>query len=131
MNSYESKVQRFLQSLRIRFSSDLSCMLSRIDKIISYLYSKFINRQRSAIKQREVTEAPLCMELKWKRFLELLVGLILSFADPITDILTLVDYVREEHVKWFRAGLRFVVLPCLCYLAMYWYILTSEHDYCR
>ena len=132
MNSYESKVQRFLQSLQIRLSSDLSsCMLSRIDKIISYLYSKFINRQRLAIKQREVTEALLSMELKWKRFFELLVGLILSFDDPITDILTLVEYVREEHVKWFRAGLLLVVLPCLCYLAVYWYILSSEHDNCR
>ena len=106
-------------------------MLSCIDKIITYLHSKFINRQRSAIKRREVTEALLRMELKCRRFFELLVGLILSFADPITDILTLVEYAREEHVKWFRAGLLFVVLPCLCYSAAYWYILTSEHDNCR
>lgn len=59
---------------------------------------------------------------------ELLVGVILSFADPITDILTLVEYYRAEHFKWFRAGLAFVVLPCLCYIAVYWYWFTTEYD---
>lgn len=71
-----------------------------LDKIISHLYSKFIIRQRLAIKQRKVIEALLSMGLtEWKSFLQLLTGVILSFTDPITDILTLVEYYHAEHFK--------------------------------
>ena len=40
-----------------------------------------------------------------------LVGAILSFADPITDILTLVQFYLEGHKTWFVVGLAFVSLP--------------------
>lgn len=43
---------------------------------------------------------------------------ILSFADPITDILTLVEFYREDHKTWFTVGLAFVVLPCVAFLML-------------
>lgn len=45
----------------------------------------------------------------------LFVGIILSFADPITDILTLVEFYRAGHKTWFGVGLVFVILPCLVF----------------
>ena len=42
-------------------------------------------------------------------------GAILSFADPITDILTLVEFYRANHKIWFGVGLTFVLLPCLAF----------------
>ena len=43
---------------------------------------------------------------------------ILSFADPMTDILTLVEFYREDHKTWFAVGLAFVVLPCVSFFAL-------------
>ena len=43
---------------------------------------------------------------------------ILSFADPMTDILTLVEFYREDHKTWFGVGLAFVVLPCVRFFYM-------------
>ena len=42
-------------------------------------------------------------------------GAILSFADPITDILTVVEFYRSDHKTWFGVGLTFVLLPCFAY----------------
>ena len=36
-------------------------------------------------------------ELKWYDIIEVLFGTILSFADPVTDILTLVEFYRANH----------------------------------
>ena len=47
-----------------------------------------------------------------KNFL-FLFGIVQSFADPITDILTLVEFYRADHKTWFRVGLCFVILPCI------------------
>lgn len=46
-------------------------------------------------------------ELKWYDIFVVLFGTILSFADPITDILTLVEFYRADHKTWFGAGLTF------------------------
>ena len=54
-------------------------------------------------------------DLKWYSPFVLLVGAILSFADPITDILTLVEFYRADHITWFGVGLTFVLLPCLAF----------------
>ena len=59
------------------------------------------------------------MKVKWYSVLELLVGVILGFADPITDILTLVEFYRADHKTWFGVGLAFVILPCLFFLVVY------------
>ena len=54
-------------------------------------------------------------DLKWYNPFVFFVGAILSFADPITDILTLVEFYRADHKVWFGVGLIFVLLPCLAY----------------
>ena len=56
---------------------------------------------------------------KWYSPFVLLVGAILSFADPITDILTLVEFYRADHITWFGVGLTFVLLPCLAFPVVY------------
>ena len=48
-------------------------------------------------------------ELKWYDIFVVLFGTILSFADPITDILTLVEFYRADHKTWFGVGLTFVI----------------------
>ena len=57
-------------------------------------------------------------ELKWYSILKLLFGTILSIADPITDILTLVEFYRTDHKTWFGVGLTFIILPSLFFLFM-------------
>ena len=51
------------------------------------------------------------MDVKWYSKYVYLVGAVLSFADPITDILTLAEFYREDHKTWFVVGLCFVFLP--------------------
>ena len=55
-------------------------------------------------------------ELKWYGIFLVLFGTILSFADPITDILTLVEFYRADHKTWFAVGLIFIILPSLFFL---------------
>ena len=55
-------------------------------------------------------------EFKWYRILEVLFGTILSIADPITDVLTLVEFYRTDHKTWFGVGLTFIILPSLFFL---------------
>ena len=55
-------------------------------------------------------------ELKWYRILEVLFGTILSIADPITDVLTLVEFYRTDHKTWFGVGLTFIILPIVLFL---------------
>ncbi len=61
-----------------------------------------------------------------------LFGAILSFADPITDILTLAQFYRADHKIWFYVGLSFVILPCLvfpiAYLVVWNQTLTQYSD---
>ena len=52
-------------------------------------------------------------ELKWYDILSVLFGITLSIADPITDILTLVEFYRADHKTWFGVGLCFIILPML------------------
>ena len=52
-------------------------------------------------------------------------GAILSFADPITDILTLVEFYRANHKIWFGVGLTFVLLPCLVFPQVFYQLRIS------
>ena len=61
--------------------------------------------------------------LKWYSPFVFLVGAILSFADPITDILSLVEFYRNDHKTWFGVGLAFVILPCLLFSIL---VLSKE-----
>ena len=54
-------------------------------------------------------------DLKWYSPFVFLAGAILSFADPITDILTLVEFYRNDRKIWFGVALAFVILPCLVF----------------
>ena len=54
-------------------------------------------------------------ELKHSIFV-VLFGTILSIADPVTDILTLVEFYRADHKTWFGVGLTFIILPSLFFL---------------
>ena len=54
--------------------------------------------------------------LEWCSILEVLFGTILSIADPITDVLTLVEFYRTDHKTWFGVGLTFIILPSLFFL---------------
>ena len=58
-------------------------------------------------------------DLKWYIPFVLLVGAILIIADPITDILTLVEFYRTDHKPWFGVGLAFVILPCFVFPILY------------
>ena len=72
--------------------------------------------------ERKDTKVLLSMkveDLKWYSPFLLLVGAILSIADPITDILTLVEFYRADHKTWFGVGLAFVILPCLLFPIVY------------
>ena len=57
--------------------------------------------------------------LKWRDIFLALLGTILSFADPITDILTLVEFYCADHKKWFTVGLIFIVFPCSLYFLIH------------
>ena len=48
-------------------------------------------------------------ELKWYEIVSIFFGIILGFADPITDILTLVEFYRADHKTWFGVGLSFII----------------------
>ena len=59
-------------------------------------------------------------ELKWYDIFFALLGTILSFADPITDILTLVEFYHAGQATGFVLGLCFIILPCLFCLYLKW-----------
>ena len=65
-------------------------------------------------------------EIKRHDIFLIVFGIILGFADPITDILTLVEFYREDHKTWFGVGLTFVVLPCFVFLLNYYVLKKSE-----
>ena len=58
-------------------------------------------------------------ELKWYGIFVPLFGTILSIADPITDVLTLVEFYRTDHKTWFGVGLTFIILPSFFFLILY------------
>ena len=57
-------------------------------------------------------------DLKWYSPILFLAGAILSVADPITDILTLVQFYRNDHKTLFGVGLLFVILPSLTFVIL-------------
>ena len=65
-------------------------------------------------------------EIKRHDIFLIVFGIILGFADPITDILTLVEFYRKDHKTWFGVGLTFVVLPCFVFLLTYYVLKKSE-----
>ncbi|XP_078356856.1 XK-related protein 6-like [Oculina patagonica] len=66
--------------------------------------------------------------VKWYSTFLYLFASILSFADPITDILMVMEFYRTDHAIWFGVGLTFVILPGLLLLIIqliYFRVLSS------
>lgn len=63
--------------------------------------------------------------IHWYDVFFFLLGAILSFADPFTDILTLVVFYREDHKTWFGVGLAFVILPCFVFPFVHYFSTLS------
>ena len=61
-------------------------------------------------------------QFKWYDIFVDLFGTILSFADPTTDILTLVEFYREDHKTWFVVGLCFIILP------LFFFAFINQYD---
>ena len=66
-------------------------------------------------------------ELNWYNILKVLFGTILSIADPITDVLTLVEFYRTDHKTLFGVGLTFIILLSLFFLLIN-YVLRLMSD---
>lgn len=58
--------------------------------------------------------------IKKKDILMLLPLTALSLADPITDILTLMEFYSAGHKSWFAVGLIFFILPCFAFSPIFW-----------
>ena len=58
-------------------------------------------------------------EITRKDILMLLPLSALSLADPITDILALIEFYSEGHKIWFAVGLIFLIAPCFMFSAMF------------
>ena len=61
-------------------------------------------------------------EPKWYDIFVPLFGAVLSVADPITDILTVVEFYRTDHKTWFGVGLTFFILPSLFFLLINYFV---------
>ena len=71
-------------------------------------------------------------ELKWYSIFVVLLGAILSIADPITDVLTLVEFYRTDHKTWFGVGLTFIILPSFFFfLINYFSFRWSDDEKCQ
>ena len=68
--------------------------------------------------------------IKWYSTFLYLLASILSFADPITDILMVVEFYRTDHKIWFGVGLTFVILPglLLAIIQMVYFRFLSSSD---
>ena len=51
-------------------------------------------------------------------------------ADPITDILTLVEFYRADHKTWFVVGLCFIILPLVFFLFINFAHLDEDDNRC-
>lgn len=58
-------------------------------------------------------------EIKKKDILMLLPLTALSLADPITDILALMEFYSASHKSWFAVGLIFFILPCFAFCPIF------------
>lgn len=78
---------------------------------------------------KKVTKVDFTMkveDLKWYSPCLFLAGAILGVADPITDILTVVEFYSNDHKILFGVGLLFVILPCLPFVLVVCSILVAD-----
>ena len=67
---------------------------------------------------------------KWYDIFVDLFGITLSISDPITDILTLVEFYRADHKTWFVVGLCFIILPLVFFLFINFAHLDEDDNRC-
>ena len=67
---------------------------------------------------------------KWYDIFVDLFGITLSITDPITDILTLVEFYRADHKTWFVVGLCFIILPLVFFLFINFAHLDEDDNRC-
>lgn len=65
-------------------------------------------------------------DLKWYSTFFFLLGAILGFADQVTDALTLAEFYKEKHRRWFQWGVIFMVVPCVVFLMVYMLTITFD-----
>ena len=95
--------------------------------VVNYsLQHTCVNTSRSSRRTNEKSVDMEKEDLKWYSPFVFLVEAMLSFADPITDILTLVEFYRADHKIWFGVGLTFVLLSCLAFPAMFYMLRTRR-----
>ena len=76
-------------------------------------------------------DAPYVKNLKWYSTFGFLTGAILGFADPITDVFTLVEFYRENDMIWFRLGLTFMLVPCFVFTLISCLTVDNCDDACE
>lgn len=76
-------------------------------------------------------EMVICKDFKWYSTFINLFGAIIGFADPITDVLTLVTFYNSGNTTWFVVGLVFVILPCTSYVLMDRMVLEPFNSGCN
>ena len=64
-------------------------------------------------------------DLKWYSTFLFLLGAILGFADPVTDALTLAEFYKEKHRRWFKWGVIFMI-PCVVFVMVYMLTITFD-----
>lgn len=65
-------------------------------------------------------------DLKWYSTFLFLLGAILGFADPVTDALTLAEFYKEKHRRWFKWGVIFMIVPCVVFVMVYMLTITFD-----
>lgn len=65
-------------------------------------------------------------DLKWYSTFLFLLGAILGFADPVTDALTLAEFYKEKHRRWFKWGVIFMIVPCVIFVMVYMLTITFD-----
>lgn len=68
-------------------------------------------------------------DLKWYDTFFFLIGAILSFADAVTDAFTVTEYYKENHRRWFKWGVVFMIAPCLLFAVVSMLIDESLREF--
>ena len=104
---------------------------------LQYIYNTFRQKQ-TVLVDLELSSEGVCYSdmsfeltlrelyrIHWYDVVFFLLGALLSFADPVTDILTLVVFYNEGHKIWFGVGLAFVILPCFVFPFVHYFSTLS------
>ena len=112
----------FLSSLRVKITK------SQGSALLIHLGLKKYSPSSPTMGKDADTITRTLIQVKWYHTFVLLVGTILSVVDPITDVLTLMEFHRNDHKTWFGVGLFFVILPSLFFSVLYCRQLMKTDD---